>query len=210
MAGLWHEGFVLPGVGKHVRGNVMSAETGLTEVAALIERLVAEQGFEGVGTCPTSDVGVHEEVRQSCASGKCPVYGKSWACPPACGDIYDFERQMREFSTCMVVQTVGQLEDDFDGEAMMEASELQLERFYAMADAIDEAGLSAQVMMLAAGTCKICKTCTYPDAPCRFPDKRMVSMEAAGLLVSDTCTKAGVPYNHGPLTIAYSSCILYN
>ena len=64
-------------------------------------------------------------------------------------------------------------------------------------------------MTLSAGTCTLCKECTYPDAPCRFPDKRLVSMEAAGLVVSEVCTQAGIDYNHGPQTIAYSGCVLF-
>ena len=52
-----------------------------------------------------------------------------------------------------------------------------------------------------------CKPCAYPE-PCRFPGRRLVSMEAAGLLVTDACNAAGVPYNHGRLTIAYTGCAL--
>ena len=33
-------------------------------------------------------------------------------------------------------------------------------------------------------------------------------MEAAGLLVTDACNAAGVPYNHGKLTMAYTGCAL--
>lgn len=175
-----------------------------------IEKLIAEQGFDCTGVCPASQLTVREEVRAMCASDKCHVYDTRWACPPACGDIYDFQRQMHGFQHCMVVQTVAELEDEFDGEAMMDAQELQKERLMELVERLDEAGLSAQVMVLSAGTCTVCRTCTYPDAPCRFPNKRLVSMEAAGLVVSEVCTLAGIPYNHGPLTIAYSSCVLYN
>jgi hypothetical protein len=33
-------------------------------------------------------------------------------------------------------------------------------------------------------------------------------MEAAGLLVSDVCKMSGIPYYHGPGTIAFCSCAL--
>lgn len=175
-----------------------------------IERIIAEQGFESMGTGSAADLAVREEVRAMCAADKCHVYGRSWACPPACGSIEEYQAQMDEFDTYTVVQTVAQLEDEFDAEGMMEASALQQKRFLGLVEALDEAGLSAQTMVLSSGTCTLCKSCTYPDAPCRFPDKRLVSMEAAGLVVSESCSLAGVPYNHGPNTIAYSSCVLYN
>lgn len=175
-----------------------------------IEELALAQGFDCLGTCSAKELVAREEVRAMCAANTCQMYEHSWACPPACGDIADFQRQMTEFENCLVVQTVAQMEDDFDVETMEEANENQKKRVLDLVEAIDAAGLSADTMVLSAGTCTLCKQCTYPDAPCRFPDKRLVSMEAAGLVVSEVCTKAGIPYNHGPQTIAYSGCVLFN
>jgi len=176
---------------------------------SVIEKLAEEQGFEFMGTCSAKELSARQEVRSMCAANTCQMYEHSWACPPACGEIEDFERQMHEFETCLVVQTVAEMEDDFDVEAMQEAGERQKQRVLDLVEAIDKAGMSAQTMTLSAGTCTLCKECTYPDAPCRFPDKRLVSMEAAGLVVSEVCTQAGIAYNHGPQTIAYSGCVLY-
>ena len=175
-----------------------------------VEDLARSQGFDFMGTCSAKELVAREEVRSMCSSGSCKVYGHSWACPPACGDIGDFERAMHEFEHCLVVQTVAQLEDDFDFDTMEEAGELQKRRVLDLVEALDAAGLSAETMTLSAGTCTLCAECTYPDAACRFPDKRLVSMEAAGLVVSEVCMQAGIPYNHGPQTIAYSGCVLYN
>ena len=61
---------------------------------------------------------------------------------------------------------------------------------------------------LTAGSCTLCRKCTYPERPCRFPKKRFSSMEAYGLLVSDVCLKSGLKYYYGPKTITYTSCIL--
>ena len=58
------------------------------------------------------------------------------------------------------------------------------------------------------GACTKCKKCTYPDAPCRFPDQLFSSMEACGLYVSKVCTDNGLPYNYGPNKLAYSACFL--
>ena len=61
---------------------------------------------------------------------------------------------------------------------------------------------------LSSGACSLCRKCTYPDRPCRFPGKRLSSMEAYGLLVSDVCQKSGLPYYYGPKTITFTACIL--
>lgn len=174
-----------------------------------IEQIAKGIGFDCIGSCSAKDLVAREEVRSMCAANTCKVYGNSWACPPACGDIASFQEQMRAYERCLVVQTVAEMEDDFDFETMEEAGELQKQRVLDLVEAIDAAGLSDQTMTLSAGTCTLCGTCTYPDEPCRFPQKRLVSMEAAGLVVSEVCTLADIPYNHGPQTIAYSGCVLY-
>ena len=177
---------------------------------SVIEQLASGVGFEAMGTCKAKDLVTRPEVRAMCSANTCQAYGHSWSCPPACGDIEGFERQMHEFDTCLVVQTVAEMEDDFDIETMEEAGDLQKQRVLDLAAAIEEAGLSAESMTLTSGSCTLCSTCTYPDEPCRFPEKRLVSMEAAGLVVSEVCELAAVPYNHGPLTITFSGCVLYN
>ena len=61
---------------------------------------------------------------------------------------------------------------------------------------------------MSAGTCTICSPCACPDAPCRFPDLAIPSMEAYGLWVSKVCEDSGSKYYYGPQTITYTSCIL--
>ena len=64
------------------------------------------------------------------------------------------------------------------------------------------------ILMLSSEGCQNCKSCTYPDAPCRFPDKKVSSMEAYGMLVSQICKDNSLPYYYGDCTIAYTSCFL--
>lgn len=171
-----------------------------------IPEIIETCGFEQTGECSTEQVEVNPLVRDMCAADKCTVYNTNWACPPACGDIELFQNEIDARSTCYLVQTVGQLEDSFDIEAMEETAQLHKERVLKLNDLVKESFSDA--LVLSAGTCTICPTCSYPDAPCRFPQKRMVSMEAAGIWVSDLCQRAGIPYNHGENKIAYTSCIL--
>ena len=68
----------------------------------------------------------------------------------------------------------------------------------------------SELTPLTAGCCTICAKCTYPDKPCRYPSKRLSSMEAFGLFVSDICARSGLGYNYGPRTMTYTSCLLYS
>ena len=61
---------------------------------------------------------------------------------------------------------------------------------------------------LTAGACTLCRRCTCPSAPCRYPARRLSSMEAYGLWVSDICRQSGLEYNYGAQTMTYTACVL--
>ena len=88
----------------------------------------------------------------------------------------------------------------------METGMRHKENFMLMRDAL--AGEKLPVLAMGAGACMLCEACTYPDAPCRFPDRMAASMEASGLFVSKVCTDNGLQYNYGPNKIAFTSCYL--
>jgi len=177
-----------------------------SELQARIEELIDEHGFECRGYAPASELQVREEVRNMCASNMCHMYDRNWACPPAVGPIEKFRDKIASLSTAIVFESVAEMEDEFDIDVMMDTEELHKERFEELVK--DVRPLAPDALLLGAGTCTICDECAYPDEPCRFPDRQAVSMEAAGLVVSDVCKSAGIPYNHGPNFIAYISCIV--
>ena len=149
------------------------------------------------------------EVRDMCAADKCRHYNRSWACPPACGTLEEWAEKASRYSKGILLQTVGDIEDTLDFEAIMEIAKANAENFIRFTDVIlDEDHLDC--LPLAVGGCTRCKQCTYPDAPCRFPDRNFSSMEATGLMVNQVCTDNGVPYNYGKGKMAYTSCLLYN
>ena len=171
-----------------------------------MQEIIEECGFDAVGEWAAQDLEAKDEVRAMCAAGRCNRYGKSWSCPPACGDIAYFQDLLAGMGTCYVVQTYGDVEDSFDIETMMELEDIHKKRVHKLNDLVSAAFPDA--LVLSAGSCTVCSSCTYPDAPCRFPNRQLVSMEAAGLVVTEVCIKAGIPYNHGQNTMSYTSCVV--
>ena len=163
-------------------------------------------GFEHCAPLDPATIELKQEVRDMCADGKCAMYGKRWSCPPGCGTLEEYRGLLSGYTHGILIQSVGQLEDSFDIETMMEMEAAHKERFHAMRKALNELG--AKTMGAGAGCCTVCKECTYPDAPCRFPEQKMTSMEAMGMLVLEVCKANGLPYFHGENTIAYTSCFL--
>ena len=164
-------------------------------------------GFEHTGLVAEEALECLPEVREMCAADRCRAYGSRWTCPPGCGTLEECAARLAEYHSGFLVQTTGTLEDDFDGEGMMETERVHKARFAALAKEVRAA--EPDCLPLGAGTCELCAVCTYPDAPCRLPDQAVVSMEAYGLLVSRVCERSGMGYYYGPLTITYTSCILF-
>ena len=174
----------------------------LEQLLALAEEL----GFSHAGALNVSALRFLPEVREMCAAGRCQAYGHRWSCPPYCGTLEEIAERARRYTRGILVQSTGEMEDDFDVECMMETERLQKERFRALTERVRQA--VPDCLPMAAGACTVCKSCTCPDAPCRFPDLAVPSMEAYGLVVSDVCRDSGLPYYYGPHTITYTSCIL--
>ncbi len=168
--------------------------------------LAKEGGFESAAPLDAAALDFMPEVRDMCSADRCHQYNKNWACPPACGTVDECAERAASFKEGLIVQTVGDVEDSFDFENMMAIAETHKDRFLALRDKLREN--YPDLLAMGAGGCSICSTCTYPDKPCRFPDKAIPSMEAYGLLVNAVCTRSGLAYNYGTGKLAYTSCYL--
>ena len=165
-----------------------------------------EEGFDHVSRLPLDALILNQEVRNMCNADKCKNYGRNWSCPPAIGEFQEIQAAIDAFDTGVLVQSTGQMEDSFDFEVIMETEALHKERFDRLVDTLREKG--EEMFPMGAGTCTRCKKCSYPDEPCRQPDKMYPSMEALGLWISDVCKRSGAEYNYGKDTITYTSCVL--
>ena len=146
------------------------------------------------------------EVREMCAADRCQHYNKTWACPPACGTLEEWAEKCKWFSKGILVQTIGDCEDSYDFEARAETAKQNGINFEKFVDALVAEKIDC--LPMSAGTCIRCKECTYPDAPCRFPEDAGYSMSAYGMLVLEVCKLNSLQYYYGSDHMAFTSCFL--
>ncbi|MCL1953045.1 MAG: DUF2284 domain-containing protein [Oscillospiraceae bacterium] len=175
------------------------------DLQPMIDRALA-LGFSHAGALGAATLKPREEVRDMCAADRCRSYGKSWTCPPACPSLEENRALLAKYKTGILVQTTGTPEDEFDLEGMYEIMRAHMRRFHEMRRALR--GEYPGMLALGAGACDLCEACAYPDAPCRRPEDAVTSMEAFGLVVSDTCRDNGMKYNYGPGTMTFTGCFL--
>lgn len=170
--------------------------------------LAKEQGFSHTGTFSVERMQFRTEVRDMCKANTCGNYGRCWTCPPALPELEEIRERAKQYDWGLLIQTTAQMEDAFDAEAMVEAMEGQKVRFRNLCDILREQ--KEDCLPMSSGGCGLCETCTCPDAPCRFPEKAVPSMEAYGLLVTDVCNLTeNCKYYYGENTITFTSCILF-
>lgn len=163
-----------------------------------------DAGFTYAKELRMDSVELLPEVRQMCEANTCRAYGANWACPPACGTLEECAERLKKYSGGVLLQTVGEIEDWMDYEGMMEVEKRHKEQFVNYVDRLRKQ--IPGVLAVGTGGCRVCAKCTYPDSPCRFPDRCFTSMEAYGMEVNRICKSNGLQYNYGPGKIAYTAC----
>ena len=147
-----------------------------------------------------------EEVREMCSADRCKSFGKSWSCPPAVGSVERARERAGSYHRGIIVQTAGTLADSFDMDGTADIMHRHKKSFDTLVRQIRH--FYPDCLPMGAGACRLCRSCTYPDRPCRHPDRMVSSMEAYGLLVSDVAIKSGLRYNYGENTMCFTSCVL--
>ncbi len=147
------------------------------------------------------------DVRKYCEQNYCGKYGTNWQCPPGAGDIRVLEAKIKSYNYGLMFNTVTKLMDSYDFEGMMQAKD----NFTTICLKIQEVVLNVAKdgYALGAGGCNLCEPCSYPDKPCRFPEKTIASIEACGVDVHSSSSKLGFKYINGQNTVTYFGLVVF-
>jgi predicted metal-binding protein len=169
----------------------------------IFEQALKGRAFE-CAVISTEAINFSPELLKACESNVCGNYNKSWTCPPAAGSLEEQKEKILAFAGAFVFTTKFGLEDSFDYEGMMKAKDYHNKLTGEMHELFGKTN-----PVFGAGSCKICRTCAYPE-PCRFPEKTFTSIEAAGINVTELSKAGGIRYNNGENTVTYFSMILFD
>ena len=68
---------------------------------------------------------------------------------------------------------------------------------------------AGQYAHLGAGACTMCKKCTYPDAPCRFPNRMYPCVESHGINVIPLFEALEIPFISGENIVTWVSLLFF-
>ena len=177
------------------------------DVLSRITEIAIECDFLEYGYVKLEKLKYHPEVRAICKGNTCRNYGASWACPPAVGTIAECRTRVAQYDKMMVFSRAYKLEDSFDFEGMLAG----LRNFKELVDRFQQnlSNILSEYVLLSNEGCGRCLSCTYPDAPCRFPHLLHHSLEGYGFVVNELAAEAGMHYNNGTNTVTYFGALLF-
>lgn len=172
-----------------------------------IQAAAMAAGFYETGMVEISTLEFDPQIRKICEGNSCRGYNTSWACPPAVGTLEECRERCAQYSHMMLLTGRFEIQSSFDFQGMMDS----MAGFKDLVDRLDERlkPMGFPYLLLSNEGCGRCSKCTWPDAPCRFPEKLHHSIEGYGFLVTRLAKQAGVRYNNGPNTITYFGAVLY-
>lgn len=172
-----------------------------------IEEVAAESGLFETGWLDVGELKFYPEVRKICEGNSCRNYGSSWACPPAVGTMEECRERVRRYDKMLLFSVKYALEDSFDFDGMAAG----LRSFKKTVDVFHRGvrPLLPDCLLLSNEGCGRCDACTYPQAPCRFPEWLHHSLEGYGFVVNELARQAGIHYNNGANSVTYFGALLF-
>ncbi|MFI3174050.1 MAG: DUF2284 domain-containing protein [Bacillota bacterium] len=179
-----------------------------TQAIEEIRKKLLELGAVKTAVLPISEIPFEPEFRTFCESNACGKYKTSWSCPPHAGEVEDLIAHANSFSAVLVYQTIGEIEDSYDIEGMLEAGKVHEVLTRKIKNHCKDFGLQ-RYECLGSGSCDFCAECTAPNGePCRFPEELIVSIDAYTVYVAELAKRCDMKYTNGENTVTYFGMVL--
>lgn len=174
----------------------------------LLESQLAEFPLFTYGFIAPTELDFTERVRYIC-SAECPMYGQSWACPPAVGTVEECQGRCLKYKDCLMIATITEVSDIANIEESL-ATRGDHEAITTDVAALMKAQ-GVEPYILSTEACAICERCAYLDGqPCRFPEKMHPCVESHGINVIPAMESLGVPFISGENVVTWVSLLFFN
>ena len=149
-----------------------------------------------------------ERIRWICQN-ECPMYGKSWACPPGVGSVTQCKAKCLAYNNCLVVGTITECDDIANIDATLATRGDHEAVTNQVRELMRQQGVEPYI--LSTDSCAICESCTYPQGkPCRHADVMHPCIESHGINIIPTLEENGLEFQYGENIITWYSMLFFN
>ena len=175
---------------------------------ALLEEQLSQLPLYTYHFIAPEELEFNERIRWICQH-ECPMYGKTWACPPAVGEVSECEKKCRSYVNCLMISTITEVNDISDLQETLDTRPAHEKITNQVRDLMREQGINPYILSTEA--CAICERCAYLDGlPCRLPGKMHPCVESHGINVLGLLEELGLSFQYGENVVTWFSLLFYN
>ena len=173
----------------------------------LLEERLAELPLYIYDFIDPSELEFSGRIRWICEN-ECPMYGRSWACPPGVGTVDACRGKCMGYENCLMISTIVEVRDITNIDETL-ATRPEHEAVTNEVGAIlEEMGVKPYILSTEA--CAICDRCAILDGePCRHLDKMHPCVESHGINVVPVMEQCGMEFQFGCNVVTWLSLLLY-
>ena len=147
----------------------------------LLEERLAELPLYQYAFIRTEDLMFSERIRWICEH-ECPMYGKTWACPPAVGTVEECKAKCLSYNSCLMVGTIAEVDGEYNMEKSLATRPEHEHLTNQIRDFMRQQGVEPYILSTEA--CAACERCACLDGqPCRLPERMHPCIESHGINV---------------------------
>lgn len=173
----------------------------------LLEQQLAELPLFGYFWIDPKELEFSDRIRWICEH-ECPMYNRTWACPPAVGSVADCKAKCLRYEHCLMIATTTEVKDIADINETLATRPEHEKITNQVRDLMGEQGICPYVLSTEA--CTICQRCAWLDGlPCRLPGKMHPCCESHGINLIPTLESNGIQFQFGANVVTWVSLLFY-
>ena len=149
----------------------------------------------------------NNRIRWICEN-ECPMYGKSWACPPGVGSLNQCKGKCLQHENCLLISSIVEVDDIADMEETLATRPDHEALTNEVAAIMEEMGVKPYILSTEA--CTVCERCAMLDGqPCRFPEKMHPCVESHCINVVPILESHGLEFQFGANVVTWISLLFF-
>ena len=173
----------------------------------LLEEKLAELPLYIYDFIDPRDLEFSDRIRWICEH-ECPMYGRSWACPPGVGSVCDCQTKCLSYENCLMISTIVEVADITNINETLATRPEHEAVTNRVRDLMRQLGTDPYILSTEA--CALSDRCAILDGqPCRFPEKMHPCVESHGINVVPVLEARGLEFQFGANVVTWISLLFY-
>ena len=149
----------------------------------------------------------NDRIRWICEH-ECPMYGKTWACPPGVGPVAECKDKCQSYVNCLMIATTTEVNDITNIEETLATRPEHEAITNQVRDIFRELGEEPYVLSTEA--CTVCERCAMLDGqPCRKPERMHPCVESHGINIVPVLEECGLEFQFGQNVVTWVSLLFF-